>query len=207
MNDTYESIGVFIDGGYFAKINEALADQLSLSINMTAFMNFIRQQISLISQTPINNCHITENHYFRGRYRVNDANNKHLLFCERKFEDSLIENDVIFHYKHLREVQKEGDITVIEKGIDVWFALEAYELSIIRKFDYVVLITGDADHEMLIKKLKALKINTILLTWDLSDDKSTSTAKLLKEEACVHLEISRLMVEEKELINRICKSK
>ena len=59
---------------------------------------------------------------------------------------------------------------MVEKGVDVWFALEAYELATIRKFDFVVLITGDADHEMLVKKLKALKIHTVLLTWDVSDD-------------------------------------
>lgn len=207
MNDTYKSIGLFIDGGYYAKINEALEEQLSLNINVTAFMSFIRRQVSLLSKSPVTDCHITESHYFRGRYRVNDANSKHLLFSERKFEDSLIENDVIFHYKHLREVQREGEITVIEKGIDVWFALEAYELSIIRKFDYVVLITGDADHEMLIRKLKALKINTILLTWDVSDDQSTSTAKLLREEACTHIELNKQVIENKELIGTICRTK
>ncbi|WP_300698216.1 NYN domain-containing protein [Bacteroides sp.] len=204
MNDTYKSIGLFIDGGYFAKINEVLEEHFSLNINVTAFMNFIRQQVSLLSKSPVADCHIIESHYFRGRYRVNDANNKHLLFSERKFEDSLIENDVIFHYKHLREVQREGEITVIEKGIDVSFALEAYELSIIRKFDYVVLITGDADHEMLIRKLKSLKIYTILLTWDVSDDKSTSTAKLLKDEACTHLELSNLITKEKDLLKKLC---
>lgn len=207
MNDTYKSIGLFIDGGYYAKINEALEEQLSLNINVTAFMNFIREQVSLLSKSPITDCHITESHYFRGRYRVNDANSKHLLFSERKFEDSLIENDVIFHYKHLREVQKEGEITVIEKGIDVWFALEAYELSIIRKFDYVVLITGDADHEILIRKLKALKINAVLLTWDVSNDKSTSIAKLLKEEACTHIELNKLVIEDRGLLNKLCKTK
>lgn len=207
MNDTYKSIGLFIDGGYYAKINEALEEKLSLNINVTAFMNFIRQQVSLLSKSPVADCHITESHYFRGRYRVNDANSKHLLFSERKFEDSLIENDVIFHYKHLREVQREGEVTVIEKGIDVWFALEAYELSIFRKFDYVVLITGDADHEILIRKLKALKIYTILLTWDVSDDKSTSTAKLLKEEACTHIELNKMLVDDKEVLGKICKNK
>lgn len=29
-----KSIGIFIDGGYFSKINEALADQLSLNIKI-----------------------------------------------------------------------------------------------------------------------------------------------------------------------------
>lgn len=207
MNTSYQSIGLFIDGGYYAKVNEALEDNLSLNINVNALMGFIRQQVAQLSGTETASCHITESHYFRGRYRVNDANNKHLLYSERKFEDSLIENDVIFHYKHLREFQKDGSVSVIEKGIDVWFALEAYELSTIRKFDYVVLITGDADHEMLIKKLKALKIQVVLLTWDVSDDQSTSTAKLLREEACTHIELNKLVATDKELLKRICKSK
>lgn len=207
MNDIYKSIGLFIDGGYYAKINEALEEHFSLNINVAALMMFIRQQVSLLSNSACADCHITECHYFRGRYRVNDANNKHLLFSERKFEDSLIENDVIFHYKHLREIQKDGEIAVIEKGIDVWFALEAYELSIIRKFDYVVLITGDADHEMLIKKLKTLKIHAILLTWDVANDKATSTAKLLRDEACTHIELNKLVAADTNLRIRLCKSK
>lgn len=207
MNDIYKSIGLFIDGGYYAKINEALEEHFSLNINVAALMTFIRQQVSQLSNSASADCHITESHYFRGRYRVNDANNKHLLFSERKFEDSLIENDVIFHYKHLREIQKDGEITVVEKGIDVWFALEAYELSIIRKFDYVVLITGDADHEMLIKKLKTLKIHAILLTWDVANDKATSTAKLLKDEACTHIELNKLVEADASLRTLLCKSK
>ena len=179
--------------------------KLELNIDITFFFKFIKEKIAYEYNLNTEFCQITESHYFRGRYRVNDANNKHLLFSERKFEDSLIENDVIFHYKHLREIQKEGEINVIEKGIDVWFALEAYELSLFRKFDFVILITGDADHEMLIKKLKALKIHTILLTWDLSPE--SATARLLREEACKHIELSEIAIEDKDLIKKICRSK
>lgn len=205
MNDSYKSIGLFIDGGYYAKINEALEESGSLNIKMTDLMLFVREQIAALEpKTALRDCQITECHYFRGRYRVNVANSKHLLFEERKFEDALIENDVIFHYKHLREIQKSGEVTVIEKGVDVWFALEAYELSLIRRFDYVVLITGDADHEMLVRKLKALKINVILLTWDVLANKSTSTAKLLRDEACIHIEINKLVEINPDLLNHLC---
>lgn len=206
MIDKYQSIGLFIDGGYYAKINEALEENMSLNINVSRLISFIKEEISKIGGCDVSDCHITESHYFRGRYRVNDANMKHLLYSERKFEDSLIENDVVFHYKHLREVQKGSNVTVIEKGVDVWFALEAYELATIRKFDFVVLITGDADHEMLVKKLKALKIHTVLLTWDVSDNESTSTAKLLKDEACTHIEINKLIYENKELLRSLCRA-
>ena len=204
MNTDYQSIGLFIDGGYYAKVNEALEENLSLNINVTSLMAFIRQQISQLSGSELSVCHITESHYFRGRYRVDEAANKHLLFDERRFEDSLIENDVIFHYKHLRSIQRGGNETVIEKGIDVWFALEAYELSTIRHFDYVVLITGDADHEMLIRKLKALKIYTILLTWDVARGE-TSTSRFLREEACTHIELSKEVALNPTLLGQLCR--
>ncbi len=204
MNDSYQSIGLFIDGGYYAKINEALSDNLDLNINLRALMTLIKEQVARLSHVEPSSCHITESHYFRGRYRVNNAHDKRLLYSERKFEDTLIENDVIFHYKHLREIHREGEVTVIEKGIDVWFALEAYELSLFRHFDYVVLITGDADHEMLIKKLKALKIETILLTWDVEE--TSSTSGLLKDEACIHIEINKLVTLDKTLLKRLCQA-
>lgn len=199
MNTENKSIGVFIDGGYFAKVNEALEDSLAFNIQIKPLFQYIRSKIAAGQNLDINDCYITESHYFRGRYRVNDANSKHLLFKERKFEDTLIENDVIFHYKHLREIQNE----VIEKGIDVWFALEAYELSLFRDFDFVVLITGDADHEMLIKKLKSLKVHVVLLTWNVTEQ--SSTAKLLREEACTHIEMSEEVAADKELLDRLCR--
>ena len=194
MKDTtVESIGLFIDGGYYAKINEALQKKCSTSIDMTKLMDYIRWVISKMCGKNQTQCHITESHYFRGRYWADEAVEKDLLLEERMFEDTLIENDVIFHYKHLRKIfdESKGYKRVMEKGIDVWFSLEAYELATIRHFDYVVLITGDADHEMVIRKLKALKIPVILLTWDLEIG-GTGTSPMLVEEACKHIEISRL---------------
>lgn len=202
MNVDNKSIGVFIDGGYFSKINEALEHELSLNIQMKSLFRFVRDEVAKRHGLDPDDCYIIESHYFRGRYRVNEANSKHLLFKERKFEDTLIENDVIFHYKHLREIQTDGEITVIEKGIDVWFALEAYELSLFRNFDFVVLITGDADHEMLVKKLKSLKVHVVLLTWNVTEQ--SSTARLLREEACTHIEMSDMLVENKDLLNKLC---
>ena len=118
MNTENKSIGVFIDGGYYAKINEALQDNLSTNVSISGLFSFIRSEVARRHGLSLDECFITEAHYFRGRYRAHDANNKHLLFSERKFEDTLIENDVIFHYKHLREIQKDGQTTIIEKGID-----------------------------------------------------------------------------------------
>ena len=46
MNTENKSIGLFIDGGYFAKINESLEEQLSLNIEISPFFKFIREEIT-----------------------------------------------------------------------------------------------------------------------------------------------------------------
>ena len=202
MENKQISIGVFIDGGYYAKIDEGLKKNLSLQVNLGSLLAYLRRQVSAKYQVPYEDCQITENHYFRGRYRVYDANNKHLLYSERKFEGALIENDVIFHYKHLREVKKGTEVTIVEKGIDTWYALETYELTLLRKFEVVVLITGDADHEMIARKLKALKSRVLLLTWNMSEQSSTS--RFLKEEANWHIELGDECAKDKTLLDKLC---
>ena len=198
MNNNIISIGLFIDGGYYAKANIALEKTLQSKINVSGLFSFIKNKVAEMEQCSEKNCLITESHFYRGRYKAYDAQKKNLLYSERRFEDSLIENDVVFHYKHLREVEKDGKMTIIEKGIDVWFALEAYEIALFREFDYVVLITGDADHEMLIRKLKAIKTKPILLTWNLTEQNATS--RLLREEAFEHIELSDVVEEDKNVL-------
>lgn len=182
-NDNNLSIGVFIDGGYYAKINEGFGG--IKEVNLKALLEYICERISKEEKIDRNDLYVTESHYYRGRYRANDAKAKNLLYSERKFEDMLIENDVIFHYKHLRTNPNGG---VIEKGVDTWFALDTYELTLFRQFDFVVLISGDADHEMLARKLKALKTHVILLTWDPAN--TASTSRFLKEEVCSHFDMN-----------------
>lgn len=192
------SIGIFIDGGYFAKIDEGLSKRKMGKVNVKGLFQYVPEVISKHFGIDRKLLYITEAHYYRGRFKATDAENRHLLFEERKFEDTLIENDIIFHYKHLRPLESGG---VIEKGIDTWFALDTYELTLYRDFDYVVLISGDADHEMLARKLKALKTHTILLTWDPANTGSTS--RFLSEEVCTHIDIMRQAGKDPELMKRI----
>ena len=190
------SIGVFIDGGYFAKINEGFGG--TRKVQLKGLLDYICKMISVNHDIDRERLYITECHYYRGRYRANDAKARNLLFEERRFEDMLIENDVIFHYKHLRTNPEGG---VIEKGVDTWFALDTYEMTLFREFDFVVLISGDADHEMLARKLKALKTHVVLLTWDPAN--TASTSRFLKEEVCTHLDMNSLIAEDSSLLQRL----
>ena len=192
------SIGVFIDGGYFAKIDEGLERRNLGKVNVKGLFQYIPDMIAKHFSIDRKLLYITEAHYYRGRFRATDAENRHLLLEERQFEDTLIENDIIFHYKHLRPNPKGG---VIEKGVDTWFALDTYEMTLFRQFDYVVLISGDADHEMLARKLKALKTHVILLTWDPANTGSTSV--FLSEEVCTHIDMNRLTESDSGLLKRL----
>lgn len=191
-----KSIGVFIDGGYYAKINEGFGG--ARKVNLKGLFNFITGRIAGDENIEKRHLYITECHYYRGRYRAEDARQRNLLLEERKFEDTLIENDVIFHYKHLRTAPGGG---VIEKGVDTWFALDTYEMTLFREFDFVVLISGDADHEMLARKLKALKTHVILLSWDPAN--TASTSRFLKEEVCTHYDMNALISADKNLLNKL----
>ena len=195
-HDTNLSIGVFIDGGYYAKINEGFGGLKE--VNLKALLDYICKRISKEENIEKDRLYITESHYYRGRYRANEAKTKNLLFSERKFEDMLIENDVIFHYKHLRTDPKGG---VIEKGVDTWFALDTYEMTLFRQFDFVVLISGDADHEMLARKLKSLKTHVILLTWDPAN--TASTSRFLREEVCSHFDMNSAIAEDSSLLKTL----
>ena len=191
-----KSIGVFIDGGYYAKINEGFNN--TRKVNLKGLLSFITGRIAKEENLERKHLYITECHYYRGRYRADEARIRNLLLEERKFEDMLIENDVIFHYKHLRTNPQGG---VIEKGVDTWFALDTYELTLFREFDYVVLISGDADHEMLARKLKALKTHVILLTWDPAN--TASTSRFLKEEVCTHFDMNSIIAEDSSLLKML----
>ena len=192
------SIGVFIDGGYYAKINEGLARTHKGAVNLKNLLKVIPELIGKEYGIDRKILHVTEAHYYRGRFRAKDAEKRNLLLEEREFEDVLIENDVLCHYKHLREAPGGG---IIEKGIDTWFALDTYELTLYRNLNYVVLISGDADHEMLARKLKALKTHVLLLTWDPAHTGSTS--RFLSEEVCTHIDIGKLLTDSKELSDRL----
>lgn len=196
MSNEIISIGLFIDGGYFMEMNKALYP--TSRVNLKGLMSHIRTCIADKFELPVESCIITESHFFQGRFKSYEAKQKMRLESDRKFEDKLIENDVVFHYKHIHELP---DGTIKEKGIDVWYALETYELAIYRDFDFVVLITGDADHEMLARKIKSLKKQVVLVTWNFSENNSTSPA--LKEEVTYHIDLNHMLKQSPELKNKI----
>ncbi len=61
-----------------------------------------------------------------------------------------------------------------EVGIDVWLALEAYDLAVHKKFDVLALVASDSDYVPLVRKLNSIGTRVMLLAWDFRTSPSRS---------------------------------
>ncbi len=181
-------IGVFYDGNFFYHVSNyySYAHERKARISIDGLHRFIRNRVAEAFEADISLCHIVDAHYFRGRLSAAEANSREkLIYHERVFDDILVSSGVTTHYLPLRSY----DGRYQEKGIDVWLALEAYELTVYKQFDVVVLIAGDGDYVSLIRKLNTLGTRVMVLGWDFDTVNeygkqfSTRTSRDLLEEA------------------------
>ena len=159
-------IGIFYDGYYFYKISNyyKYEHERKARISISGLHEFIRNEVATLTGMDIRKCQIIDAHYFKGRSLAKDQGEK--VQSERVFEDILMRENIVSHYLPLRYA---GDGSFgQEKGIDVWLALEAYELAIYKHFDILVLIAGDGDYVPLVRKLHTLGTQVMLICWDFS---------------------------------------
>jgi len=209
-------IAVFYDGNYFYHVSNYYNYQheRKARISIGGLHNFIRNKVAQEEGVGLKHCQVVDSHYFRGRlsaYEARDNSNK--LFYERVFDDILMAEGVVTHYLPL----KSRDGVREEKGIDVWLALEAYELAIHKEFDVVVLIAADGDYVPLIRKLNTLRTRVMVLSWDFSytDDYGrnmhTRTSQDLLEEVtypiAMHELIDNRLKKHDPLVNNLFVSK
>jgi cold shock CspA family protein/uncharacterized LabA/DUF88 family protein len=178
-------IGIFYDGYYFYKISNyyKYEHERKSRISISGLHDFIRNEVSTLTKTDIGQCRIIDAHYFKGRSSAKELGEK--VQSERIFEDILMRENIVSHYLPLRFGDNN---TVQEKGIDVWLALEAYELAIYKHFDILVLVAGDGDYVPLVRKLHTVGTQVMLICWDFSyhnengDIVETKTSRQLQEE-------------------------
>ena len=158
-------IGVFYDGNYFLHVSNYYnySHERRSRISISGLHEFIRRQVAEEENVDVRLCQIVDAHYFRGRLNAHEANQRgNQLFYDRLFDDILMSEGVVTHYLPVKTYQGYRQ----EKGIDVWLALEAFELALHKKFDVVVLITSDGDYVPLIRKLNTLGSRVMVLSWD-----------------------------------------
>lgn len=183
-NDRFLRIGVFYDGTYFSHVSNYYlhSDPRNARLSIEGLHQFIRTEVSREEQIDERFCQIVDAHYFRGRLSARQSRqmDADFLYRERQFDDVLIREGVTLHHM---PVAGQNGTQVEEKGIDVWFALEAFELALLKKFDIVVLVTGDGDFVPLVRKLNTHGARVMLLAWDLdAPGRTTRTSQALINE-------------------------
>ncbi|MCB0548314.1 MAG: NYN domain-containing protein [Phaeodactylibacter sp.] len=182
-------IGVFYDGNYFYHVSNYYnyVHQRKTRISIKGLHDFIRYKVSELEGggANITYCQIVDAHYFRGRLSAAEASNKsNQLYYDRVFDDILMSEGVTTHYLPLRGIGSRKQ----EKGVDVWLALEAFEQSLYKKYDVLVLIAADGDYVPLIRKVNSLGTRVMVLSWefefidDFGNNRSTRTSQDLLEE-------------------------
>jgi cold shock CspA family protein len=182
MEGKLTRIGIFYDGNFFFHVSNYYHyhHERRARISIGGLHAFVRQQVADCEKSDPRYCQIVDAHYFRGRLRAADAEDRDLLYKERVFDDVLVREGVTTHYLPLT---REG-----EKGIDVWLALEAYEMAIYKSFDVVVLVVCDGDFLPLVRKLNTLGTRVMVLGWDFryldpnGNERETRTAQVLLDE-------------------------
>ena len=176
-------IGVFYDGGFFYHVNNyyRYSHTRRTRLSISGLHNFVRHYAANKEGVDPNIAQIVDSHMFRGRFSAQQSQSHTAkLLAERTFDDVLMNEGVTTHY--LPMLGKK------EKGIDVWLSLEAFELTIYKKYDIVTLIAGDSDFVPLVRKINSLGSRVMILGWNFEDTdhyghprETVTSARLLKE--------------------------
>lgn len=158
-------IAVFYDGTYFFKVSNYYLYQhpRKARLSFKGLHEFIVGEVAKSEGMDARHCQIVDASYFRGRWTAQQAQDKDALYSDRVFEDVLMRANVTLFQRHLK-IKRDGSPE--EKGIDVWLALEAYEMASLKKYDVCVLIAGDSDFVPLVNKLNTLGSRVMLVAWD-----------------------------------------
>lgn len=184
-NNTLLRIGVFYDGTYFSHVSNYYLYQHERKsrLSISGIHEFIRDEISRQEGVDKRFCQVVDAHYFRGRLSAKQAQENDSLYRERQFDDVLIREGVTMHFL---PVVTDRTGAIGEKGVDVWFALEAYELAVHKRFDVSVIVSGDGDFVPLIRKLNTLGTRVMLLAWDFESEKNGEIRQTRTSQALIN---------------------
>lgn len=165
-NPLMARIALFIDGNYFYNVSNyyKFQHQRRKRLSIQGLLGYARHEVANRLKLDSHSCQIVEAHYFRGRYSAYSAEEAAKLKDDRVFDDVLTRAGIVQHYTLL----DEGGLVAQEKGIDVWLALEAYDLAVNNRYDVLCLVAGDGDYVPLVRKLNGLGLRVVLLAWDLA---------------------------------------
>ena len=161
-------IAIFYDGSFFQKVNQYYGYEHPRKqfIDLGGFHEYVRHRVAALETNKnVSLCQIVEAHFFRGRFSLSSAKTHNSLEPDRLQDQLLMYAGVVAHYYPMDE--SEGRPPQ-EKGIDVWLALEAYDLAVHKRFDVLALFSGDQDFVPLIRKVNGLGTRVLVIGVDIA---------------------------------------
>ena len=153
-------------------------------MTFTGFHEYVRQKVAEKEHRDVVFCQIVEAHFFRGRFSLTSAQQKGVLEADRFVDQLLMHAGIVTHYYPMNESVSPPE----EKGIDVWLSLEAYDLAVHKRFDVLVLCSGDQDFVPLVRKVNGIGTRVMVIgmevDWDHNGKKyNMHTSQALIDEA------------------------
>lgn len=189
-------VGIFIDGGYLITVSNYYAydHHRRARIALQGIMEFACAYVADRMGTRRELCQVAAAHYYRGRLTAAVAAQRDVVEKERNFDDMLSKLLITPHYLPL--------VRDAEKGIDVWFALDVYDMAIRDAYDVAVLVTGDGDFVPLIQKLNERGVPSVVMAWEIDDHtdwlgntQGCQVSRVLAEKATFYMPLHRVIDE------------
>ncbi|WP_372915451.1 NYN domain-containing protein [Sandarakinorhabdus sp.] len=172
-------VAVMIDGSYFNRVSTfyKFEHEVGRRLSLSGLMDFIRIAAADMEDVPRNRCRVVEAHYFRGRYTLRDLEDRaqtanfvvESLRNDRVFDQILAVSNITPHFTRIDTNSEPPK----EQGIDVWLALEAFDLAVSDRTDVVALVAGDGDFVPLVKKINAIGKRALVVAWGMKSDQGT----------------------------------
>jgi len=187
-------VACFYDGSFFVRVSNYYKHyhERKSYLSFTGIHEYIRQKIAEEEGFDRNLVQMIQSHFFRGRFSLQAAKSANALEADRYFDQLLMYAGIITHYYPMNESVQPPQ----EKGIDVWLALEAYDLAVTNGFDVLALVVSDQDFAPLLRKMHGRQIRTMLLSVDIrytdsqGVERSLATSHQLTNEATYTMNLS-----------------
>ena len=206
MNKKTLKIGIFYDGNFINHVSDFYVYRHAIHsrLYLKGLQDFAVKLIAKKEDINVEFCKIVDSHIYKGRFTAKSADERDVLYGERVFDDACMYDGITTHYIPIKKQRGK----MIEKGTDVWLALDAYEAALQKNLDIVVIVTSDTDFKPLIRKLHSLGAKTMLLSWNLEWEQEgeiqvTKTSRDLTEEVTWFIDVAKQFLNNSEELKSI----
>lgn len=187
-------VACFYDGSFFVRVSNYYKHyhERKSYLSFSGIHEYIRQKVADAEGVDRKMVQMMQSHFFRGRFSLQAAKTANALEADRYFDQLLMYAGIVSHYYPMNEAVNPPQ----EKGIDVWLALEAYDLAVTSGFDVLALVVSDQDFLPLLRKMHGRLIRTAVVAVDIrytdtqGVDRSLATSHQLTNEATYALDLS-----------------